>query len=94
MSDNEEEISNNDSILNSVKTEPSDILNESMEHHRNSFPILGLPGNFIQIDYYFLPLFLASYRRSLRFRARFEPVLISCLEFANPARQSSDYDRN
>ncbi|XP_017766694.1 PREDICTED: protein abrupt-like isoform X1 [Eufriesea mexicana] len=44
MSDNEEEISNNDSILNSVKTEPSDILNESIEHHRNSFPILGLPG--------------------------------------------------
>ncbi|XP_076230014.1 uncharacterized protein LOC116424925 isoform X5 [Nomia melanderi] len=46
MSDNEEDMSNNDSILNSVKTEPSDILNDSMEHHRNSFPaaLLGLPG--------------------------------------------------
>ncbi|XP_043794927.1 broad-complex core protein isoforms 1/2/3/4/5-like isoform X2 [Apis laboriosa] len=45
MSDNEEEMSNNDSILNSVKTEPSDILNDSMEHHRNSFPaLLGIPG--------------------------------------------------
>ncbi|XP_017788968.1 PREDICTED: protein abrupt [Habropoda laboriosa] len=46
MSDNEEEMSNNDSILNSVKTEPSDILNDSIEHHRNSFPtaLLGIPG--------------------------------------------------
>ncbi|KOX69229.1 Protein abrupt [Melipona quadrifasciata] len=45
ISDNEEEISNNESILNSVKTEPSDILNDNIEHHRNSFPtILGLPG--------------------------------------------------
>ncbi|KZC07155.1 Protein abrupt [Dufourea novaeangliae] len=46
MSENEEDMSNNDSILNSVKTEPSDILNDSMEHHRNSFPaaLLGLPG--------------------------------------------------
>ncbi|XP_043514826.1 protein abrupt-like isoform X6 [Frieseomelitta varia] len=45
MSENEEEMSNNDSILNSVKTEPSDILNDNIEHHRNSFPtILGLPG--------------------------------------------------
>ncbi|XP_076388474.1 focal adhesion protein tensin isoform X24 [Megachile rotundata] len=46
MSDNEEEMSNNDSILNSVKTEPSDILNDSMEHHRNSFhtTLLGIPG--------------------------------------------------
>ncbi|XP_076478708.1 uncharacterized protein LOC117166476 isoform X2 [Bombus vancouverensis nearcticus] len=45
MSD-EEEMSNNDSILNSVKTEPSDILNDSIEHHRNSFPtaLLGIPG--------------------------------------------------
>ncbi|XP_076679347.1 uncharacterized protein LOC143374789 isoform X2 [Andrena cerasifolii] len=46
MSDNEEDMSNNDSILNSVKTEPSDLLNDSMEHHRNSFPaaLLGIPG--------------------------------------------------
>ncbi|XP_017891929.1 protein abrupt isoform X2 [Ceratina calcarata] len=46
MSDNEEEMSNNDSILNSVKTEPSDILSDSIEHHRNSFPtaLLGIPG--------------------------------------------------
>ncbi|XP_029049249.1 uncharacterized protein LOC117603309 isoform X3 [Osmia lignaria lignaria] len=46
MSDNEEEMSNNDSILNSVKTEPSDIPNDSMEHHRNSFTstFLGIPG--------------------------------------------------
>ncbi|XP_078053099.1 uncharacterized protein LOC144478758 isoform X3 [Augochlora pura] len=46
MSDNVEDMSNNDSILNSVKTEPSDILNDSMEHHRNSFPaaLLGIPG--------------------------------------------------
>ncbi|XP_024227821.1 protein bric-a-brac 2 isoform X3 [Bombus impatiens] len=45
MSD-EEEMSNNESILNSVKTEPSDILNDSIEHHRNSFPtaLLGIPG--------------------------------------------------
>lgn len=47
MSDNEEDMSNNDSILNSVKTEPSDLLNDSMEHHRNSFPatLLGISGN-------------------------------------------------
>lgn len=47
MSDNEEDMSNNDSILNSVKTEPSDILNDSMEHHRSTFPaaLLGLQGN-------------------------------------------------
>ncbi|XP_066588306.1 protein abrupt isoform X3 [Prorops nasuta] len=46
MSDNEEDMSNNDSILNSVKTEPSDILNDSMEHHRGTFPaaLLGLQG--------------------------------------------------
>lgn len=58
MSDNEEEMSNNDSILNSVKTEPSDILNDSMEHHRNSFPaLLGIPGNFIGIAPRFLCFF-------------------------------------
>ncbi|XP_019884445.2 protein abrupt isoform X6 [Camponotus floridanus] len=46
MSENEEDISNNGSILNTVKTEPSDILNDSIEHHRNSFPaaLLGLQG--------------------------------------------------
>ncbi|XP_047368000.1 protein abrupt isoform X4 [Vespa velutina] len=46
ISDNEEDMSNNDSILNSVKTEPSDILNDSMEHHRSTFPaaLLGLQG--------------------------------------------------
>ncbi|XP_076762534.1 protein abrupt isoform X2 [Xylocopa sonorina] len=46
MSDNEEDMSNNDSILNSVKTEPSDILNDSIEHHRSTFPtaLLGIPG--------------------------------------------------
>ncbi|XP_043488874.1 protein abrupt isoform X2 [Polistes fuscatus] len=46
MSDNED-ISNNESILNSVKTEPSDLLNDSsMEHHRSNFPaaLLGLQG--------------------------------------------------
>lgn len=49
MTDNEEDTSNNDSILNSVKTEPSDILNDSLEHHRNSFPaaLLGLQGVYI-----------------------------------------------
>lgn len=48
MSDNDEDMSNNDSILNSVKAEPNDsILNDSLEHHRNSFPaaLLGLQGN-------------------------------------------------
>jgi hypothetical protein len=47
MSGNEEDTSNNDSILNSVKTEPSDLLNDSLEHHRNTFPaaLLGLQGN-------------------------------------------------
>ncbi|XP_034943399.1 protein abrupt isoform X1 [Chelonus insularis] len=46
VSDNDEDISNNDSILNSVKAEPNDILNDSMEHHRNTFPaaLLGLQG--------------------------------------------------
>ncbi|XP_050458311.1 protein abrupt isoform X2 [Cataglyphis hispanica] len=46
MSENEEDISNNGSILNTVKTEPSDILNDSIEHHRNSFPaaLLGIQG--------------------------------------------------
>ncbi|XP_011158024.1 broad-complex core protein isoforms 1/2/3/4/5 isoform X2 [Solenopsis invicta] len=46
MSENEEEISNHGSILNAVKTEPSDILNDSLEHHRNSFPaaLLSLQG--------------------------------------------------
>ncbi|XP_024935544.1 protein abrupt isoform X3 [Cephus cinctus] len=46
LSDNEEDMSNNESILNSVKTEPSDLLNDSMEHHRSTFPaaLLGLQG--------------------------------------------------
>ncbi|KAK0172449.1 hypothetical protein PV328_005765 [Microctonus aethiopoides] len=47
VSDNDEDMSNNDSILNSVKAEPNDsILNDSLEHHRNSFPaaLLGLQG--------------------------------------------------
>ncbi|XP_014473674.1 PREDICTED: protein abrupt-like isoform X3 [Dinoponera quadriceps] len=46
ISDNEEDASNNDSILNSVKTEPSDILNDAMEHHRTNFPtaLLNLQG--------------------------------------------------
>ncbi|XP_024867119.1 protein bric-a-brac 2-like isoform X3 [Temnothorax curvispinosus] len=46
MSENEEDISNHGSILNAVKTEPSDILNDSLEHHRNSFPtaLLSLQG--------------------------------------------------
>ncbi|XP_008544659.1 protein abrupt isoform X1 [Microplitis demolitor] len=45
-SDNDEDMSNNDSILNSVKAEPNDILNDSMEHHRSTFPaaLLGLQG--------------------------------------------------
>lgn len=56
MSENEEDISNNGSILNTVKTEPSDILNDSIEHHRNSFPaaLLGLQG-------YYLTLFFHSF---------------------------------
>ncbi|XP_046736669.1 protein abrupt-like isoform X1 [Diprion similis] len=47
LSDNEEDISNNESILNSVKTEPADMLNDPVEqHHRNTFPaaLLGLQG--------------------------------------------------
>ncbi|KAL0119065.1 hypothetical protein PUN28_009589 [Cardiocondyla obscurior] len=46
MSENEEDMSNHGSILNAVKTEPSDILNDSLEHHRNSFPaaLLSLQG--------------------------------------------------
>ncbi|XP_012541872.1 protein abrupt isoform X1 [Monomorium pharaonis] len=46
MSENEEDMSNHGSILNAVKTEPSDILNDSIEHHRNSFPaaLLSLQG--------------------------------------------------
>ncbi|XP_014203278.1 broad-complex core protein isoforms 1/2/3/4/5 isoform X3 [Copidosoma floridanum] len=46
ISDNEEETLNNDSMLNSVKTEPSELLNDSLEHHRNSFPaaLLSLQG--------------------------------------------------
>lgn len=49
MSENEEDISNNGSILNTVKTEPTDILNDSIEHHRNSFPaaLLGLQGYYL-----------------------------------------------
>ncbi|XP_015177049.1 PREDICTED: protein abrupt isoform X2 [Polistes dominula] len=46
MSDNED-ISNNESILNSVKTEPSELMNDSsMEHHRSNFPasLLNLQG--------------------------------------------------
>lgn len=58
MSD-EEEMSNNESILNSVKTEPSDILNDSIEHHRNSFPtaLLGIPGNSTEINSTFFDLY-------------------------------------
>lgn len=64
MSDNEEEMSNNDSILNSVKTEPSDILNDSMEHHRNSFPaLLGIPGNLIEITSLHLFFFFSLDKR-------------------------------
>ncbi|XP_011630708.1 broad-complex core protein isoforms 1/2/3/4/5 isoform X2 [Pogonomyrmex barbatus] len=47
MSENEEDMSNHGSILNAVKTEPSDnMLNDSIEHHRNSFPaaLLSLQG--------------------------------------------------
>ncbi|XP_011063281.1 PREDICTED: broad-complex core protein isoforms 1/2/3/4/5 isoform X2 [Acromyrmex echinatior] len=47
MSENEEDVSNHGSILNAVKTEPSDILNDSIEHHRtSSFPaaLLSLQG--------------------------------------------------
>ncbi|XP_011880839.1 PREDICTED: protein abrupt isoform X3 [Vollenhovia emeryi] len=46
MSENEEDMSNHGSILNAVKTEPSDILNDSLEHHRNNFPaaLLSLQG--------------------------------------------------
>nr|XP_046466065.1 protein abrupt-like isoform X6 [Neodiprion pinetum] len=47
MSDNEEDVSINESILNSVKTEPADMLNDPVEHHhRNTFPaaLLGLQG--------------------------------------------------
>ncbi|XP_018051190.1 PREDICTED: broad-complex core protein isoforms 1/2/3/4/5-like isoform X3 [Atta colombica] len=47
MSENEEDVSNHGSILNAVKTEPSDILNDSIEHHRaTSFPaaLLSLQG--------------------------------------------------
>lgn len=49
MSENEEDMSNHGSILNAVKTEPSDILNDSLEHHRNSFPaaLLSLQGNYL-----------------------------------------------
>ncbi len=49
MSDNEED-TNNDSILNSVKTEPSDLLNDSLEHHRSAFPaaLLGLQGTLLE----------------------------------------------
>lgn len=54
MSENEEDISNNGSILNTVKTEPSDILNDSMEHHRNSFPaaLLGLQGYYLFLTWH------------------------------------------
>ncbi|XP_046586282.1 protein abrupt-like isoform X6 [Neodiprion virginianus] len=47
LSDNEEDVSINESILNSVKTEPADMLNDPVEHHhRNTFPaaLLGLQG--------------------------------------------------
>ncbi|XP_046414944.1 protein abrupt-like isoform X6 [Neodiprion fabricii] len=47
LSDNEEDASINESILNSVKTEPADMLNDPVEHHhRNTFPaaLLGLQG--------------------------------------------------
>lgn len=56
MSENDEEISNNDSILNTVKAEPSDILNDSVEHHRNSFPaaLLSLQGNYLQITIFII----------------------------------------
>jgi len=65
MSENEEDMSNHGSILNAVKTEPSDILNDSIEHHRNSFPaaLLSLQGNYLAFifGFYILTLNLVKY---------------------------------
>lgn len=73
MSDNEEDISNHGSILNAVKTEPSDILNDSLEpHHRNSFPaaLLSLQGNYLAFK---LKIFV------LGFLKHFIPDKLYCL---------------
>ena len=53
LSDNDEDISK-DGLLNSVKTEPSDLLNDSMEHHRSTFPaaLLGLQGKSLILARY------------------------------------------
>jgi len=59
MSENEEDVSNHGSILNAVKTEPSDILNDSIEHHRaTSFPaaLLSLQGNYLVFMFKILTL--------------------------------------
>lgn len=63
MSENEEDVSNHGSILNAVKTEPSDILNDSIEHHRNSFPaaLLSLQGNYLAFMFEILTLNLVKY---------------------------------
>lgn len=54
MSENDDDMSNNDSILNAVKTEPSDMLNEPVDsvhrnnsnHHVIPAALLGLQGDY------------------------------------------------
>lgn len=69
VSDNEEDISNNESILNSVKAEPSDMMNDL--EHRNTFPaaLLSLQGN-MQGNYLISILHVYSKVYSAIFAAR------------------------
>jgi len=77
MSENEEDMSNHGSILNAVKTEPSDILNDSIEHHRNSFPaaLLSLQGNYLA----FIFGFLHSYIKSCKIFYIWQIIVLFCL---------------
>lgn len=82
MSENEEDISNNGSILNTVKTEPSDILNDSIEHHRNSFPaaLLGLQGYYLTLFFFihFIIYFISFIMHIKAFTLLMTKLIIAC----------------
>lgn len=86
MSDNEDDNTNNDSLLNSVKTEPSDLMNDSLEHHRNSFPaaLLGLQGISIHAHLFLYIYIINNWQNSfvlsfLLFLWSFPPVHLLCI---------------
>ena len=77
MSDNDEDMSNNDSMLNSVKTEPNDLLNESMEHHRSAFPaaLLGIQSTLYIVHAPFLLISFTFLQNNRKYKSLIETPL-------------------